>query len=134
MKKIANLLIVAVIAMMTLTTACSGAKDKALSVAVEQINEQLKGQKMPGIEEMSLSFDDGYVIYNYVVDEELSDMATIKAGAEESKKNLKATVINQASNKAFIDLVKSVDRGLKFDYKGNKSGKVVEIVFEKDEL
>ena len=47
MKKIANLLIVAVIAMMTLTTACSGAKDKALSVAVEQINEQLKGQKMP---------------------------------------------------------------------------------------
>ena len=130
MKKIANLLIVAVIAMMTLTTACSGAKDKALSVAVEQ----LKGQKMPGIEEMSLSFDDGYVIYNYVVDEELSDMATIKAGAEESKKNLKASVINQASNKAFIDLVKSVDRGLKFDYKGNKSGEVVEIVFEKDEL
>ena len=120
--------------MMTLTTACSGAKDKALSVAVEQINEQLKGQKMPGIEEMSLSFDDGYVIYNYVVDEELCDMATIKAGAEESKKNLKATVINQASNKAFIDLVKSVDRGLKFDYKGNKSGEVVEIVFEKDEL
>lgn len=134
MKKITNLLIVAVIAMMTLTTACSGAKDAALEKVVEQINEQIKDQKMPGIVEMKLAFDDSYVVYNYTVDEEVSDMATIKEGAEESKKNLYNTVVSQPSNKAFIDLIKTLDRGLKFDYKGNKSGEHVEIVFEKDEL
>ena len=53
---------------------------------VEQINEQIKDQKMPGIVEMKLTFDDAYVVYNYTVDEEVSDMATIKEGADESKK------------------------------------------------
>ena len=52
MKKITKLLVVAVIAMMTIATACSGAKDAALEKVVEQINEQIKDQKMPGIVEM----------------------------------------------------------------------------------
>ena len=120
--------------MMTITTACSGAKDAALEKVVEQINEQIKDQKMPGIVEMKLTFDDAYVVYNYTVDEEVSDMATIKEGADESKKNLYNTVVSQPSNKAFIDLIKTLDRGLKFDYTGNKSGEHVEIGFEKDEL
>ena len=68
MKKITKLLVVAVIAMMTITTACSGAKDAALEKVVEQINEQIKDQKMPGIVEMKLTFDDAYVVYNYTVD------------------------------------------------------------------
>ena len=59
---------VAVAVMMAMLTSCGNVKDKAMDMAIEEINKQLEGQTMPGIEKMSLSADENYVIYNYVVD------------------------------------------------------------------
>lgn len=123
----------AVAAVMLMTTGC-GASDKALDLAVEEINKQIEGQTMPGIEKMSLSTDEGYVIYNYVIDEDQADLNTMKSTAGEQKAQVKSQVIDNSAQQEFIKLVKLTDRGIKFSYKGNKSGDGYEIVFEKEEL
>lgn len=133
MKLIRYVAFVAVAVMMAMTTAC-GSSDKALDLAVEEINKQLEGQKMPGIEKMSLSADEGYIVYNYVVDEDQADLSVMKESAAEQKAQVKAQVINAPAQQKFVQLVKLSDRGIKFSYKGNKSGDSYEIVFENDEL
>ncbi|WP_290453120.1 hypothetical protein, partial [Duncaniella muris] len=121
MKLIRYVAFVAVAVMMAMTTAC-GSSDKALDLAVEEINKQLEGQKMPGIEKMSLSADEGYIVYNYVVDEDQADLSVMKESAAEQKAQVKAQVISAPAQQKFVQLVKLSDRGIKFSYKGNKSG------------
>lgn len=133
MKFIRYVAFMAVAVVMAMTTAC-GSSDKALNMAVEEINKQLEGQTMPGIEKMSLSTEDGYIVYNYVIDEEQADINMMKESAEQQKAQVKAQVINNAAQQKFVQLVKMADRGIKFSYKGNKSGDGYEIVFENDEL
>ena len=133
MKLIRYVAFVAVAVMMAMTTAC-GSSDKALDLAVEEINKQLEGQKMPGIEKMSLSADEGYIVYNYVVDEDQADLSVMKESAAEQKAQVKAQVISAPAQQKFVQLVKLSARGIKFSYKGNKSGDSYEIVFENDEL
>lgn len=133
MKFIRFVAFMAVAAVMAMTTAC-GSSDKAMDMAIEEINKQLEGQKMPGIEKMSLSADDSYVIYNYVVDEEVADINMMKESADEQKAQVKAQVISNPAQQKFVQMVKLTDRGIKFSYKGNKSGDGYEVVFENDEL
>lgn len=133
MKLIRYVAFVAVAVMMAMTTAC-GSSDKALDLAVEEINKQFEGQKMPGIEKMSLSADEGYIVYNYVVDEDQADLSVMKESAAEQKAQVKAQVISAPAQQEFVQFVKLSDRGIKFSYKGNKSGDSYEIVFENDEL
>lgn len=119
--------------MMAMTTAC-GSTDKALDKALEEINKELEGQKMPGIEKMDITDVDGYIVYNYVVDEDQADINAMKESAAEQKEMVKNQVVKAPAQQAFMKLVKLTDRGLKFSYKGNKSGEGYEIVFENDEL
>ncbi|MDE5989111.1 MAG: hypothetical protein K2F88_00050 [Duncaniella sp.] len=133
MKLIRYVAFMAVAVVMAMTTAC-GSSDKALNMAVEEINKQLEGQKMPGIEKMSLSTEDGYIVYNYLVDEDQADINLMKESADQQKAQVKSQVIGNPAQEKFIQLVKLADRGLKFSYKGNKSGDGYEIVFENDEL
>lgn len=133
MKLIRFVAFMAIGVMMAMTTAC-GSSDKALNMAVEEINKQLEGQKMPGIEKMSLSTEDGYIVYNYIVDEDQADINVMKESADQQKAQVKSQVISNPAQQKFIQLVKLADRGLKFSYKGNKSGDGYELVFENDEL
>lgn len=133
MKLIRYVAFMALTVMMALTTAC-GSSDKALDMAVEEINKQLEGQKMPGIEKMSLSTEEGFIVYNYIVDESQADINQMKETADQQKTQIKSQVINGAAQQKFIQLVKLADRGIKFSYKGNQSGEGYEIVFENDEL
>lgn len=133
MKLIRYVAFMALTVMMAMTAAC-GSSDKALDMAVEEINKQLEGQKMPGIEKMSLSTEDGFIVYNYIVDESQADINQMKETADQQKTQIKSQVINGAAQQKFIQLVKLADRGIKFSYKGNKSGDGYEIVFENDEL
>lgn len=133
MKLIRYVAFMALTVMMAMTTAC-GSSDKALDMAVEEINKQLEGQKMPGIEKMSLSTEDGFIVYNYIVDESQADINQMKETADQQKTQIKSQVINGAAQQKFIQLVKLADRGIKFSYKGNQSGEGYEIVFENDEL
>lgn len=133
MKLIRYVAFMALTVMMAMTTAC-GSSDKALDMAVEEINKQLEGQKMPGIEKMSLSTEDGFIVYNYIVDESQADINQMKETADQQKTQIKSQVINGEAQQKFIQLVKLADRGIKFSYKGNKSGDGYEIVFENDEL
>lgn len=133
MKLIRYVAFMALTVMMAMATAC-GSSDKALDMAVEEINKQLEGQKMPGIEKMSLSTEDGFIVYNYIVDESQADINQMKETADQQKTQIKSQVINGAAQQKFIQLVKLADRGIKFSYKGNKSGDGYEIVFENDEL
>lgn len=133
MKLIRYVAFMALTVMVAMTTAC-GSSDKALDMAVEEINKQLEGQKMPGIEKMSLSTEDGFIVYNYIVDESQADINQMKETADQQKTQIKSQVINGAAQQKFIQLVKLADRGIKFSYKGNKSGDGYEIVFENDEL
>ncbi|MCM1050832.1 MAG: hypothetical protein NC349_02630 [Paenibacillus sp.] len=115
-------------------TSCGNVKDKAMDMAIEEINKQLEGQTMPGIEKMSLSADDNYVIYNYVVDEEQVDINEMKSTADQQKAEVMKSVVRDPNQKKFVEMVKLADRGMKFSYKGNKSGEGYEIVIEQDEL
>lgn len=133
MKLIRYVAFMALTVMMALTTAC-GSSDKALDMAVEEINKQLEGQKMPGIEKMSLSTEEGFIVYNYIVDESQADINQMKETTDQQKTQIKSQVINGAAQQKFIQLVKLADRGIKFSYKGNQSGEGYEIVFENDEL
>ncbi len=133
MKLIRYVAFMALTVMMAMTTAC-GSSDKALDMAVEEINKQLEGQKMPGIEKMSLSTEEGFIVYNYIVDESQADINQMKETADQQKTQIKSQVINGAAQQKFIQLVKLADRGIKFSYKGNQSGEGYEIVFENDEL
>lgn len=133
MKLIRYVAFMALTVMVAMTAAC-GSSDKALDMAVEEINKQLEGQKMPGIEKMSLSTEDGFIVYNYIVDESQADINQMKETADQQKTQIKSQVINGAAQQKFIQLVKLADRGIKFSYKGNKSGDGYEIVFENDEL
>ena len=133
MKLIRYVAFMALTVLVAMTAAC-GSSDKALDMAVEEINKQLEGQKMPGIEKMSLSTEDGFIVYNYIVDESQADINQMKETADQQKTQIKSQVINGAAQQKFIQLVKLADRGIKFSYKGNKSGDGYEIVFENDEL
>lgn len=133
MKLIRYVAFMALTVMMAMTTAC-GSSDKALDMAVEEINKQLEGQKMPGIEKMSLSTEEGFIVYNYIVDESQADINQMKETADQQKTQIKSQVINGAAQQKFIQLVKLADRGIKFSYKGNQSGEGYEIVFENNEL
>lgn len=133
MKLIRYVAFMALTVMMAMTTAC-GSSDKALDMAVEEINKQFEGQKMPGIEKMSLSTEEGFIVYNYIVDESQADINQMKETADQQKTQIKSQVINGAAQQKFIQLVKLADRGIKFSYKGNQSGEGYEIVFENDEL
>lgn len=133
MKLIRYVAFMALTVMMAMATAC-GSSDKALDMAVEEINKQLEGQKMPGIEKMSLSTEDGFIVYNYIVDESQADINQMKETADQQKTQIKSQVINGEAQQKFIQLVKLADRGIKFSYKGNKSGDGYEIVFENNEL
>ncbi len=133
MKIIRYVSYVAIALMMAMTTAC-GSTDKALDKALEEINKELEGQKMPGIEKMDITDVDGYIVYNYVVDEDQADINAMKESAAEQKEMVKNQVVKAPAQQAFMKLVKLTDRGLKFSYKGNKSGEGYEIVFENDEL
>lgn len=133
MKLIRYVAFMALTVMVAMTAAC-GSSDKALDMAVEEINKQLEGQKMPGIEKMSLSTEEGFIVYNYIVDESQADINQMKETADQQKTQIKSQVINGAAQQKFIQLVKLADRGIKFSYKGNKSSDGYEIVFENDEL
>lgn len=121
MKIIRYVSYVAIALMMAMTTAC-GSTDKALDKALEEINKELEGQKMPGIEKMDITDVDGYIVYNYVVDEDQADINAMKESAAEQKEMVKNQVVKAPAQQAFMKLVKLTDRGLKFSYKGNKSG------------
>ena len=125
---------VAVAVMMAMLTSCGNVKDKAMDMAIEEINKQLEGQTMPGIEKMSLSADETYVIYNYVVDEDQVDINQMKSSADQQKAEVMKSVVRDPNQKKFVEMVKLADRGMKFSYKGNKSGDGYEIVIEQDEL
>ncbi len=133
MKIIRYVSYVAIALMMAMTTAC-GSTDKALDKALEEINKELAGQKMPGIEKMDITDVDGYIVYNYVVDEDQADINAMKESAAEQKEMVKNQVVKAPAQQAFMKLVKLTDRGLKFSYKGNKSGEGYEIIFENEEL
>ena len=83
---------------------------------------------------MSLSTEEGFIVYNYIVDESQADINQMKETADQQKTQIKSQVINGAAQQKFIQLVKLADRGIKFSYKGNQSGEGYEIVFENDEL
>lgn len=133
MKIIRYVAFMAIAVIMAMTTSCGGS-DKVINATIEEINKQLEGQKMPGIEKMSLSADEDYIIYNYLVDEDQVDINEMGKAVEEQKKQLKKDIINNPDQQKFIQLVKFADRGMKFSYKGNKSGETYEVVFENDEL
>ncbi|MDE7026158.1 MAG: hypothetical protein K2O88_09820 [Paramuribaculum sp.] len=124
----------AVAAVMAVATSCSGVKDKGLNAAVEEINKQLANETMPGIEKMSLSVDDNYVIYHYIVDEDYADIKQMESVADQQKQTIMQSVIAEPSNQSFVKLVKLTDRGMKFEYKGNKTNEGYEIVVENNEL
>lgn len=133
MKYIRIIAMMAVCALMAINTSC-GVKDKALDAAVEEINKQLAEQKVPGIDSMALTVDDNYVIYNYVVDENVADISLMKAGSDVLKSELLSGIIRDPQQQTFVKLVKLSDRGMKFVYKGNKSDEEFVLVYENDEL
>lgn len=133
MKIIRYVAFMAIAVIMAMTTSCGGS-DKVINATIEEINKQLEGQKMPGIEKMSLSADEDYIIYNYLVDEDQVNINEMGKAVEEQKEQLKKDIINNPDQQKFIQLVKFADRGMKFSYKGNKSGETYEVVFENDEL
>ncbi|MDE6126725.1 MAG: hypothetical protein K2G30_07205 [Muribaculaceae bacterium] len=133
MKAMRYVACLAIAAMVALMSSCGG-KDAGLSKAVEEINKQVENQKMPGIEKMSLDFDDDYVIYNYVIDEEAVDMADLKENLDATKEQLSSSVINNPGNHKFTELVKKTGRGYKIVYKGNNSGEEAVITYSNEEL
>ncbi len=125
-----TLIAVVIVAM---TTAC-GATDKVLDATIDEINKQLEGQKIPGIEKMYMSADDNYVIYNYIVDEDAVDFDAMKQTADQQKEQCLNQIIRNPEQEKFLKVVKLADRGIKFLYKGNKTDTYYDFVFEKDEL
>lgn len=133
MKAMRYVACLAIAAMLAVMTSCGG-KDAGLAKAVEEINKQVENQKMPGIEKMSLDFDDEYVIYNYVIDEDAVEMTDLQAAVDETKKELSRTVVHNPANRRFTELVKKTGRGYKIVYKGNDSGEEAVIIYTNEEL
>ena len=133
MKAMRYVMCLAIAAMVAIMTSC-GSKDAGLAKAVEEINKQVENQKMPGIDKMSLDFDDEYVIYNYLIDEEAIDMADLQGALDETKAQLSQTVVHNPANRKFTELVKKTGRGYKIVYKGNDIGEEAIILYSNDEL
>ena len=112
---------VAVAVMMAMLTSCGNVKDKAMDMAIEEINKQLEGQTMPGIEKMSLSADENYVIYNYVVDEDQVDINQMKSSADQQKAEVMKSVVRDPNQKKFVEMVKLADRGMKFSTRATRA-------------
>lgn len=125
----------AIVAVLAMASACGNVKEAGLNKAVEEINNQLSQQKIPGIDKVVVSVEDKYVVYNYIIDEESSNISDIRDNIESTKDNILQTVLNQGDDtNAFVEFIKSTDRGLKMVYKGNKSGEEAVVVFENSEL
>lgn len=117
-------------------SSCQAGADKALETSMDEINKELAAKNLPGFEKVYMTTEPGYVVYNYIVDESLIDIDAMKGSAAEQEQVMKDEITNTTDGdmKAFITLVKTADRGIKFLYKGNKSGDSFEYVIENDEF
>lgn len=107
--------------------------NKQLSATITQVNATLPQVIDEGMKMIKMYSTDTYAVYEVELDEKLYDMNNF----ESQKKDVKDAMAEEFSDPAtasLLKLIKKTNRGLKYVYRGDKSGKEVQITFQSYEL
>lgn len=113
-------------------------KEMLLAQEIKASNELFPMQVEEGTTLLSLIKDGNHVIYEYSVDEDIMDFKPFIENKEGIKNNIKNQIITMntpnSEAHAFMSLVRDTGKDLRYQYTGNKSGKVAIFEFTNDDL
>ncbi|MCD8183264.1 MAG: hypothetical protein LUE99_09425 [Bacteroides sp.] len=102
-------------------------------VNVTNISCPLHVDEATVLDKLTIEGDD--VVYNYTIDEEGVDMATLESNKEQMKQSIKSSLNrNDPSLKTFLETCAKNNKSLIYRYIGKTSGKKVECVFTASEV
>lgn len=116
----------------------TASKEMLLAQEIMASNEQFPVQVEVGTTLLSLTKYENHVIYEYTVDEDITDFKPFIENKEQIKNNIKNQIIAMnipnTEAHAFMSLVRDTGNDLRYQYTASKSGKVATFEFTNDDL
>ena len=116
------------LALIILMSGCTDAKISALKKEIERFNAQCP-QDMGAMGKLSgVRYDDGanMLVYEFSVNEDVMDFSDLD-GFEERVRPVMPALLSQGDARSFVKVMADCNAGFKAVYKGDKSGKQVEV-------
>lgn len=130
MKK--NIFLATLVALVTLLASCGESK---LQKIVRVSNMECPMSMGTFGEVTSIEFEDGNVVFNYIVNENVVNIDFLNKNPEMMKRNVSMTFKNATSGmKELFDAIEEENAGLVMRYKGKSSGKIASISFNIEEI
>ncbi len=107
--------------------------ERKLAAWLAQNQKQMPEQIEEGLTLVKVEDNGKYIVNEVEVDENLYSMADIEAGRNEIRESI-ASEFTSPDVEEFYQVIKACGRGVTYDYRGNKSGKVVSIKFSTSEI
>ena len=83
----------------------------------------------------NLTIEADNVVYNYTVDENVVDMASLKDNEAQMKQSIKGSLnVSEPAIKMFLEACVKDNKKLVYRYKGDASGEIMECVFDVSEI
>ena len=114
-------------------TACTA--DNKLKLAIEAGNKQCPINMGLAGEVESMSYDDGEVVFTYVLNENVGNVQAMEENPEVMKRTMRANFANpQGQMKALMDLIKDANASLRLVFKSKNHEESAEITMTPEEL
>lgn len=125
-------LMVAFIAMLSFVVSCTEAK---YNIVVEQINKSCPISLGVAGELTDVAFEDGNLVYNFTMNESLTDIEVLSSNPQLMKNSMSAMFRTPTKElKDMMDLMEQDKVGLTFNYVGRDSGKKASLTISYDDL
>ena len=94
-----------------------------LSTSFNLVNKMISGQMVDDVTRCdSCVFKDDYVSYFYTIDETILPLSQIRKESSIRKNGIKTTLENNVEMEFMIDMLKKLDGGFNYIYKGSTTG------------
>lgn len=113
----------------------SGCAENKLKLAVKSANKQCP-ISMGGVGSVeSIDYEDGVVVFNYLMNEQYVNIAALKEHPEQVKRSAQMLFSNpEGDMKELVDLLIEANADFKMVWRGDKSGEEVSVVLTAEEL
>lgn len=134
--KAIKFMLVAFVATLALSLTTASCGKLTIEAAVAQFNEKCPQDNGDGTKLASVKNENGYINFNYEVDETKVDFANFMNGMSmpEVQQAIKDGILKADGMQPLTDLCKETKTGFKLNYKGAQSGESATITIESTEL
>ncbi len=109
-------------------------KELTRKLFISNLNVDLPQQIDKAMTQQKAVLEGDNIILLIICNEDVVDMDAMKGSVRESKNNMMKAMRSDPESKTFLKTVKGIDCNIIYRYKGNKSGKTVDIKILKNEL